>query len=181
MKVMNQQDLRSAVRELHTEAEQTRLAQELVTGQIAKSIYKNYCYQLYLICDALESKIKLPETLIRRHQLVKDIAESGDSPIFSCYATEDYINYIKEQEIFKTYGKLKGHIYTHYLGWLYGGQLIAKKLQLPAHHLSFADVAESTKFIRSVVLTDLTTVDIAEAKIAFECTIKIYRELYERN
>jgi len=179
MESITQKDLRDACTELHTHAEKTRLAQELIAGTIDPMVYKNYCYQLYLIADVIESRIQMPNDLYRRHSLVMDIAECPSGPVTACPATIEYAKYLSNHYNPQLHGRLKGHIYAHYLGWLYGGQMIAKRLDLPKNHLRFNDVKACVDHVRSVQLTMIFDRDAEEAKKAFAYIIRIYQELYE--
>ena len=179
MQEYSQQDLRLAVKDLHDQAETTKLAQDLISGTIDPIVYKNYCFQLYMIADAIEAKIAIKEDLCRRYSLVQDIAESPSGTLTACPSTVKYVEYLSKQFNPGLHGQFKGHIYTHYLGWLYGGQMIAKSLNLPKNHLKFNNVKENVNYIRNVILVYLSQRDLDEAKLAFEYTINIYKELYE--
>lgn len=180
MESITQQDLRTACADLHEKAEKTKLSQELISGTIDPLIYKNYCYQLYLIADAIETKMSFPEDLNRRHKLVQDIAKGPGASVTACPSTIEYARYLRSHYLPHLHGQINGHIYTHYLGWLYGGQLIAKKLQfLPKSHLEFNDTKACVGHIRNVILGMVWDRDAVEAKKAFEYIIRIYDEIYE--
>ncbi len=180
MESITQQDLREACADLHKQAEGTRLAQELISGAIDPLIYKNYCYQLYLIADAIESKMRFMPELERRHLLVQDIAKCPGYAVAACPSTLAYIKHISKFFNPHVHGQLKGHIYTHYLGWLYGGQMIAKKLpHVPKDHLKFDNPKACVDYVRNTVLGLIFDRDAVEAKLAFEYSIKIYEEIYE--
>jgi heme oxygenase len=180
MESISQQDLRSSCADLHDQAEHTRLAQDLLNASIDPLIYKNYCYQLYLIADAIETKMQFPSDLNRRHLLVQDIANGPACSVTACPSTLEYARYLNTHYLPHLHGQLNGHIYTHYLGWLYGGQMIAKKLQfLPKKHLEFRDPRACVDYVRKTVLNMVWDRDAVEAKKAFEYSIKIYNELYE--
>ena len=55
---ITQQELRLIVQDLHSEAETTQLAQDLIAGTIDAAIYKNMCYQMWLITDAIEYQVQ---------------------------------------------------------------------------------------------------------------------------
>jgi heme oxygenase len=179
MNSITQKDLREACADLHDVAEKTRLAQELISGNISPLIYKNYCYQLWLIADVIESRINFIADLQRRHKLVMDIAECPEGPVVACNATLEYVKHLSAHYNPQLHGQLKGHIYANYLGWLYGGQMIAKRLSLPKHHLEFNNVKACVDYVRNVHLGLVFDRDAKEAQLAFEYIIKIYDELYE--
>lgn len=180
MESITHQDLKSACADLHGLAEQTRLAQDLLNSTIDPLIYKNYCYQLYLIADAIEAKMNLPADLERRHRLVQDIARCPGTAVNACPSTLEYTRMLKGHYNPHIHGQLNGHIYTHYLGWLYGGQMIAKKLAfLPKSHLEFQNPKECVDYVRKTILCMVWDRDAVEARKAFEYSIRIYNELYE--
>lgn len=179
MESITQQDLRQACAELHKQAETTQVAQELISGTMDPLVYKNYCYQLYLIADAIERKMDLPAGLQRRNLLVQDIAECPTGPVRACPSTIEYVGYLSRMFNPRLHGQMKGHIYTHYLGWLYGGQMIAKKLVLPKNHLRFENPKDCVDYVRTVILGLIFDRDAEEAKKAFEYSIRIYQELHE--
>lgn len=174
MKSIDQKELRLAVHDLHNQAEKTNIAQAMIAGTLSPLKYKKLCYQLYLICDFVESHIQLPIYLQRRKQFVLDIANCLGEPVNECFSTANYLNYLVSAK-----DTLKGHLYAHYLGWLYGGQMIAKKLELPKNHLEFENVKAAVDYMRNHILVDLTTDDAEEAKRAFEAIIAIYKEIDE--
>jgi heme oxygenase len=177
---ITQQELRSIIQDLHSEAETTQLSQDLISGTIDAQIYKNMCYQMYLITDAIEHKIeKIDSRIFRRHQFVQDIIECPGGSVKICNSTREYIEYINNMVLPDMTERLKGAIYVFYMGWLYGGQMIAKKLTLPVNHLQFDNVKSCIDYIRTVILKDLTDQDAIEARRAFAAVIAIYRELYE--
>jgi heme oxygenase len=174
MNSISQLELRNLCSDNHTKAEKTTLAKALISGNIAPTVYKNLCYQSYLICDTIESLTTFEHNdLYRRRQFVQDVAECPAENVYICDSTKRYINYlhnIKEKS-------LCGHIYTHYMGWLYGGQLIAKTLDLPKNHLKFENVKAAVDYVRQHILVNLTMDDVAEANNAFSYVIEIYEEL----
>jgi heme oxygenase len=179
MESITQQDLRQACADLHKQAETTRIAQELISGSMDPMVYKNYCYQLYLIADAVERKLSLMPELQRRHLLVQDIAECPTGPVHACPSTLEYVKYLSNMFNPQLHGQMKGHVYTHYLGWLYGGQMIAKNLTLPKKHLAFENPKACVDHVRNNILGLIFDRDAEEAKKAFEYSIRIYQELYE--
>ena len=176
---ITQQDLKLAIQDLHKSAETTQLAQDLISGNIDPHIYRNLCYQMWLITDAIESQLKLNLDICRRHHFVQEIAECPAGPVAACPSTIKYVDYINN--MFQPYisGQLKGAIYCFYLGWLYGGQIIAKKITLPKNHLQFVNVKECVDYVRQQLLCYIDQQEIDEARIAFRYIIKIYQELYE--
>lgn len=171
-----QTDLKQHCQELHTLAEQTQLSQDLVSGKIDPNVYKTLLWQLFLITDEIETRYQfLDHTINRKIKIIEDIALLPSSTLFTCTTTKKYIGHLKTLER----NKFKGHIYCQYLGMMYGGQIIAKRLGLPTRHLVFENVKDSIAYIRNDILIDLTQEDLHEAKSSFQYTIDIYKELYE--
>jgi heme oxygenase len=176
MNIVDQKTLRLAVQELHDQAEKTKIAQSMIEGTISNSSWKNLCYQFFLITRTIEDKCtsELPEFLKRKNTFIEDVVECGDSPVYTCQSTLKYIDHLTS-----TKNKITGHLYANYLGWLYGGQMIAKKINLPQTHLKFENVKQCVEYMRSNILINLNETDIEEAKIAFKFIIDIYDELNE--
>lgn len=174
---ITQQELRSLCQEQHSLAEHTIIAQGMVDGTINSVTYKNLCYQLYLIADVIESRYSFAQhpDLYRKNKFVEDLAESSAGPVKICDSTQKYVTYLNNVDV----EKLKGHIYAHYLGWLYGGQMIAKKLRFPSNHLRFNNVKNTVDYVRQNILNDLSTEDGEEAVVAFKNIIAIYEELVQ--
>lgn len=171
-----QADLKQHCQDLHTRAENTQLSQDLIAGTIHPNIYKTLLWQLFLITDVIETRYQFSDSSIcRKIPILQDIALLPPSSLFTCKATEEYTKHLTNID----YHAFKGHIYTHYLGWLYGGQMIAKKLNLPTGHLIFDNVKEKIGYIRGRVLININNEDLLEAQLAFRSMIDIYKELYE--
>lgn len=171
-----QVELRNACQELHTLAEQTQLSQELISGKIDPNIYKTLLWQLFQITDVIETRYQFSDkSLQRKFKIIEDIALLPPSALFTCKTTEIYTKHLWDLN----YHAFKGHIYCLYLGWMYGGQMVAKRLSLPTHHLVFDNVKTKIEYVRGNILYNLTQEDLHEAKLAFQYTIDIYKELYE--
>ena len=171
--MITQQQLRELCKPQHDRAETTTLAQQLIAGTISSQHYKQLCYQLYLIADAIEGRyVFLEPDLQRRNQLVLDLA-SCEGSVSACKSTLTYVEHIASRST----RELRAHIYVHYLGWLYGGQMIAKKLSLPTNHLRFANPKACVDHMRNMILVDLTEDDAHEAIAAFDSIIRIYDEI----
>tara|TARA_R110000868_G_scaffold9620_6_gene47635 strand:- start:59536 stop:60057 length:522 start_codon:yes stop_codon:yes gene_type:complete len=173
--MVSQTELREQCQDLHTQAEETKLAQALIKGSVPAKVYKQLLWQLYLIADVIERKCRFDTTdLDRRQKLVFDIAQMGQGEVSMLASTSAYCAELNNL----TLDQLRGHIYVHYLGWLYGGQMLRKNLKFPVTHLEFQDVKACVDYIRSRVLVDLTDADSLAAQRAFQSIMEIYNELY---
>lgn len=174
--MISQQELRMRCEEIHKTAEQTKLAQAMISGKLPAKVYKQYLWQFYQITDAIERNIKFDlADMERRVKFAKDCCDClGNQTVSTLISTNEYCIEFYNMP----YSQLKSHLYVHYLGWLYGGQIIKKNLTLPTNHLEFSDSKMCIDYMRTVVLAELTEPDVNEAIRAFERTIEIYNELY---
>jgi heme oxygenase len=173
--MITQQELRQACHEYHEQAEKTPLAQALITGTVTSVHYKQLMWQLYMIADALESRVNLGMgDLQRRHLLAQDCAHSGPGNVSTLLSTSTYVSELMSLRE----DQLRGHVYVHYMGWLYGGQMLRKALKLPTAHLQFQNVKACVDHIRSNILVDIATHDADQAQRGFQSIIEIYNELY---
>ena len=117
MTSITQQELRSLCQEQHTLAEHTTVAQGLIDGTINPLTYKNLCYQLYFITDAIESRgvvqfdFAQQQDLYRKDKFVQDLAECPAGPVILCNSTKTYLEYLQSLSV----AQLKGHLYVHYM------------------------------------------------------------------
>lgn len=173
--MVSQKELREQCQDLHDQAEQTKLAQALIKGNVPAKVYKQMLWQLYQIADVIERKWRFEVTdLDRRQKLALDIAMCGQGDVGTLASTSAYCAELNNL----TLDQLRGHIYVHYMGWLYGGQLLRKNLKMPVNHLEFQDVKACVDYIRGRVLVDLTDADSLAAQRAFQSIMEIYNELY---
>lgn len=173
--MVSQQELREQCKDLHDQAEQTRLAQALIKGNVPAKVYKQMLWQLYQIADTIERKWSFEVSdLDRRRQLALDIAHCGLGEVSTLASTSAYCAELNNL----TPDQLRGHIYVHYMGWLYGGQLLKKASKHPVNHLEFQDPKACVDYIRTRILVDLTDADSLAAQRAFQTIMEIYNELY---
>lgn len=173
MTYITQQQLRQLCQASHDAAETTSLAQALISGSVTEQAYKQLCFQQYIIADAIEARYDLGlADLVRRHALVLDMVDCA-GPVSLLPSTKAYLDAISSMHRHQ----LRGHVYVHYMGWLYGGQMIAKKLSLPVNHLRFQDAKACITHMREHVLVDITTDDALDAASAFRHVMAIYQEI----
>jgi heme oxygenase len=173
--MVSQQELREQCQDLHKQAEETKLAQALVKGSVPARVYKQMIWQLYQIADVIERKWRFEVSdLDRRQKLALDVAQCAQGDVSTLASTSAYCAELNNL----TPDQLRGHVYVHYMGWLYGGQMLKKNLKFPINHLEFQDVKSCVDYIRSRVLVDLTDADSLAAQRAFQSIMEIYNELY---
>lgn len=163
--------LREAVADSHHRAEQTALAQAMIAGTMGEELYHQYLFNMAQIYLAMEAKIPfLPNDVQRNAAYANDLRTLGRGAGTMLPATQAYVNHIASLDVPRTWA----HIYVHYLGNMYGGQMLRKNIAWPSTHLEFANLRDCIAYIRA----NITDVDPAEANLAFEWTIRVYDELH---
>jgi heme oxygenase len=164
-------DLREAVRDSHKRAEQTELSKLMISGNMRPDTYAGFLENMQLIYAELErdGMIVKPEVL-RNDIILQDISELGRGPTAIAPNVINYVNYLKELSTKDRWA----HAYVHYLGNMYGGQMIGKQLPGPHAHLIFEDLKGCIAYVRE----NLVDIRHDEANYAFEWTITVYDELY---
>ena len=173
----NSQSLRTAVQHIHNAAEHTALSQMLVNGDFTAEEFVVYLSNMQIIYSKLEScGIITHEPLKRSRLILADIKNNQQllphdhMPIPTLSTVYDYADYISALAP----SQLWAHVYVHYLGDLYGGQIIAKALPYSCAYLEFHDRPACISYVRS----NIENCDPQQAIVAFEWVIKIYEELY---
>lgn len=164
-------DLRQATRDKHTLAENTALSRSMVDGTMRVSTYAAFMENMLAIYEELErdGTITKPEVL-RTDRIRSDIASLGTDPSGLALSTIYYVRYLRELPARGRWA----HIYVHYLGNMYGGQLIGRRLPGSHTHLDFDDLKGCISYVRD----NLGDVTPEEANNAFDWTIRVYDELH---
>lgn len=166
-------NLREVTREAHDEAEQTPWGKLLVSGDINKKQWVHYLYNLLEIHQAIESRnvITKPEVL-RVQSIINDIeaTDTRTSPVTldSTWKYIDHLNKLSDKQLWP-------HIYCHYLGYMYGGQMIKKAVPFSTTMLDFDDRPSCVAYIRE----HLENVDEKEAIAAFKWATYMFNDLWE--
>lgn len=167
--------IKAGTQSLHDLAEKTKFSQQMISGEVSQSQYLHYLHGKWLICSQLENNFApWPHPDLKRSvSLRKDIIEIEPRfriQYFTLPAVE-YIQYLSglSNEL------LAPHVYVHYLGDLFGGQMIAKNLRVPCRHLSFNNRTQCIASIREIQVEETWFAD--EANTAFEWVIKIYEHI----
>ena len=164
-------DLREAVRENHQAAERTRWSQMMISGDMRIEQYAAMLYNMLPIYTELERTglITKPEVL-RANLVQSDLDALGGTQHGLTLSTVYYTRYLETLDDRARWA----HIYVHYLGNMYGGQMIGRRLPGPHTHLIFDDLRGCMAYVRE----NLKDVSQQEANTAFIWTMKVYDELY---
>lgn len=160
---------------LHDLAEKTDFSQNLISGTVTGFQYLCYLHSKWLICSQLENKLTpWPHSDLKRSMALRQDIIEVDPRFCVRYFTSPAVAY--SQYISRLPNELLApHVYVHYLGDLYGGQMIAKNLRLPCRHLHFNNRAQCITSIREIQVEETWFAD--EASKAFEWVIKIYEHI----
>lgn len=165
-------NLRDATHEKHRLAEQTDFSQSMINGNLTVELYHQFLFNMFQIYEAIENKINfLPADISRVQKYKNDLSNLNRGAGTTLTSTNSYVRHIYSLTIPQVWA----HIYVHYLGNMYGGQMLKKNLIWPSSHLDFNDVKAAISYIRS----NINDVDPNEANTAFDWTIKVYDELYK--
>ena len=165
-------DLREAVRENHQAAEKTRWSQLMISGDLTSEQYAAMLYNMLPIYTELERTGLITKPEVLRVQLLHDDLASVEIGSQRSL-TLSVINYTHYLETLSDRDRW-AHIYVHYLGNMYGGQMIGKQLPGQHTHLLFDDLKGCIAYVRE----NLQDVSTDEANQAFIWTMKVYDELY---
>jgi len=164
-------DLREAVKENHQAAEKTRWSQMMISGDMRIEQYGAMLYNLLPIYTELERTGLITKPEVMRAKLVQaDLDALGGTQHGLTLSTVYYTRYLEGLDDDARWA----HIYVHYLGNMYGGQMIGRRLPGQHSHLLFDDLKGCIAYVRE----NLDNVSAQEANCAFEWTIKVYDELY---
>lgn len=163
--------LKEAVNDVHRAAERTELAQAMIRGTLDPELYYQFLYNMREIYFAIEQRLPdLPANIKRVDWYDRDILEMNREHGQIVPAVAHYVRYISDLDIKDVWA----HTYVHYLGNMYGGQMLKKRMPGPSSHLDFDNVQDSIAYIRS----QIADIRHQEAIVSFDWTIKIYDELY---
>jgi len=164
-------NLKEATKDKHRQAEETALSRLLISGTMREHTYSAFMENMLSIYEELERDGMIVKPEVLRVQRVRDDMEKlGHKPYGQALSTIYYVRYLAELPPERRWA----HIYVHYLGNMYGGQMIARRLPGPHSHLEFDDLDGCKSYVRS----NLEGVPADEANAAFDWTIRIYDELH---
>lgn len=166
--------LKEATRDVHDQVERTEWGKLLVSGELSRAQYVHYLFNLLEMHQAIESTgiIQKPE-ILRVPAIINDIEATNDDNILPVVldTTWKYIDHLKKLP----QDRLWCHIYCHYLGYMYGGQVIKKAIPFSTTMLDFDDRSGCIQYIRD----HLIGADHEEARAAFKWASKMFNDLWD--
>lgn len=164
--------LREATADSHRLAENTELVKLIFAKRISADQYSNLLFNQLIYYTAIEQHGLVDLETSRIKPIIADISELAQttfevSPL--CYDYANYIALLTERQCW-------AHIYVHYLGDMMGGQMLKKAVPGQGRRFNFSDQAQAVSTIRM----NVSIADAAEANCAFDWTIRIYNDLYQR-
>jgi heme oxygenase len=165
-------ELREAVKTNHDLAEKTALSQLMISGMMREQTYAAMLENMIAIYAELESDGMISKHEVLRYQKASDdLARMGGSRWPIADSVSAYVGYLRGLDAQGRWA----HVYVHYLGNMYGGQMIGRKLPGPHDHLMFDDLKSCIAYVRE----NIADISHDEANTAFRWTIRIYDELHQ--
>jgi heme oxygenase len=174
--------LREITHDLHQDAERTVFAKKLVEGSLTAQEYANYLWQMVPVYSAIEfgnrmmGNLETLKGIERTGAIYEDFLELAgrDHQFVWLPSTLEYYQYLTNLINDPNRRHLiKAHMYCRHMGDLFGGQIIAKKVQGQGRFYQFENPKELKEAIRATLTDDLGP----EARVAFEFAIKMMRDL----
>ncbi len=171
--------LKEQTQDLHEEAEKSKFAQLLLSGNITEKQYATYIANLLPIYEAIEEFAKSNnlldgiEDICRADKIKADLQELGfnSHQIPYAFSTYLYMTYITTCIVDKRL--ILAHLYTRHFGDLYGGQIVKKKVPGSGLMYEFENRNELIAKTRSLLSDDLGK----EARIAFDYALALFEDL----
>lgn len=155
----------------HNEIENNSLSKLIFAGEITKEQWDMYVRQKCFVYTLIEQLYPMPTDLQMRSRLENDVAHY-DSVLLS--NTSTYLDHLASID----QALLPAHIYVHYMGELFGGQIL--KRMIPHEnttHMNFDNKKECVAFIRDIIDNrheELT----CEANKAFDFMMSIQHDVF---
>jgi len=163
--------LRENTKERHSFIENIEFNKRLLNGELSVYEYTLYLHQFQHIFEILETRLVLPQNLLRVDKIKEDINElKVENETYKVLpSTLNYGNLLTNQKI----GELMPHVYLNYMAFMFGGQIIKKKIHGSGRIYDFDDIKELITFIRIQQQDEWSD----EVNNGYDFLIKIYDEL----
>lgn len=170
--------LRELTMEQHKNAERSKFAKKLVSGEVSPSMYVVYLYNMGYVYHILETVASQAGVLtglsaIRRAEHIWSDYEElvvNEKPVL-LNTVQNYMDYVIGMRNDKE--RLLAHLYVRHMGDMSGGQIIVKKVPGQGRYYKFKSVDKLKDKLRERLNNDMAE----EAKIAFDFANDIFIEL----
>lgn|SRR3989338_874078 len=199
-------DLYQGTRNKHKEAENTDFMKKFIAGKINKAQYIKYLFNMYLIYSNLEQQLEnninnsvinniyFPYELNRSDSIKKDlILLCGNDFMYKIKPLSSTLKYI-ERIVYCGQNNpdlLLSHVYTRYMGDLYGGQILKNKVKKimglndmdALNFYTFANIYNIKQFIYEYkyIINNLQIpspyIFVDEANLSFQFNIDIFNSI----
>lgn len=165
-------NLREATRDSHDRAENLPLSKLMISGTMREHTFAAMIENMMQIYAELERDGMITKNEVLRYSRLRDdLQRMGGNKWPTAQSVTDYVLYLRGLDTKSRWA----HVYVHYLGNMYGGQMLRKSLPFATSHLEFDDIKGCVSYVRE----NLIDVDPAEANRAFDWTMRVYDELYQ--
>lgn len=164
--------LKEYTRAKHDEIENAPLSMAIMSGDISQTQWDLLVRQKAYVYAEIEKKLDMPDYVKLVSKVESDLNSQSRTLLV---ATHNYVKYLKELSEEQTVA----HLYVHYLGEMFGGQVMKRKIPYENKtHMNFDNTAEAVGFIRGLISgKDELLKD--EANNAFDLMLKIHDEIYK--
>jgi heme oxygenase len=162
--------LKSATAAAHRAVEATRFAALLLSGKVPIGLWRDYLVSLAPCYAAIEARHPVAARLARSPRILRDLDDLG--PGRELPSTRAYVSHIEALPD----DRVAAHLYVRWLGDLYGGSIMLRKISHPCSHLIFDDRVAAIADIRAAV-AGLDEVLAEEANACFRFVEKLHNEL----
>jgi len=170
--------LKDYTQDLHTEAEKTWMAKELMSGKIDPALYFKYLTNVYYIHRAIERHcedlglLDGIESISNSSRIFDDLTELIMEYKFEygklLPSTTDYVAYIGTLD-----NQVLAHLYVRHFGDMFGGSMIQKKVPGKGTMYDFKAKKTLINKTRKKLSDDLGD----EARVAFQKAIDLMKDL----
>jgi heme oxygenase len=163
--------LRELTQASHDAIEELPLNKSIFDGSITEKQWTLLLHQKYHLYKYIESRIELPENLRREERLFEDC---NKLPRVLLGATHKYLEHLQSLDD----AAIWGHLYVHYMGELFGGQMLKKMVPYEnKSHMDFESRKELVDYMRAE-LAGREEELADEANLGFKLSMDLYDEIF---
>lgn len=165
--------LKEHTREYHDLIENAPLSKLIMSGAINKKQWDMLVRQKAYVYRAIEDRISLPKYAQLAIKVELDLHTEYTTLLESTHEYLRHLRKVPEEQIW-------AHVYVHYLGEMFGGQIMAKKIPYEnKQHMKIEHRMDAIAYIRGQIEgKDALLKD--EAISAFKLMLDIHNEIFTR-